>query len=59
MPLIIVLLLDRFGQSNQFGKKSKRKFRSMKQTTPRNIYKTSFEGPPGDVLRTFSKRRLW
>ena len=49
--LSIELFLDRFGQSNKFRKKSKKKFRNIQKMTP-IVPKTCFQGPLGDVLRT-------
>ena len=59
MHLIIVLLVDRFGQSNKFGKKSKMQFKKPNRQ-PHIMRKTFSQGSPvGDVLRTFSRGRSW
>ena len=49
------MLLDRFGQSNKFQKKKKKKFRDIQQMTPHrpyDVFSRSFRGRPENVLRT-------
>ena len=52
--LVIVLFFDGFGESNKFGEKSRIKCGTSNRR-PHIVPKTFSEGPPGDVLRTFSK----
>ena len=49
------LFLDRFGQSNKFRKKSKRKFKDIQQMTPhlpQDVFRRSLKGSPEKVLGT-------
>ena len=53
--LNIELPLDRFGQSNKFRKKSKKKFRDIQQMTPHlpsDVFSRSSRGYPENVLGT-------
>lgn len=52
-PLNFALHLDRLGQSNQFGKKSKIKLRAF-QKLCQNVFKTSSESTPRNALKTSS-----